>query len=291
MAGLLAARVLSEHFARVTVIERDRLPRRPEPRKGVPQGRHVHVLLPRGLAILESLFPDLTGELLAAGALKINAGRDLAWFYDDGWRTRHESALELVAASRPLIETVVAARARELPNVTLREGTCLEAPVIEANAVTGAHLAIASRSEVIAADLLVDATGRGSAMPRWLEQLGQAAPRIDTIPAPLTYTTCRFQRSGPTPDWQALFVNGPASKRAGICIAIEDNQWLVTLVSLFEEPSPQDHHSFRDFARRLPVPDLHAAISDLEPLTAVTHHRFPKVFVAATTAFEASRQA
>lgn len=276
MAGLFAARVLSEHFDRVTVIERDRLPADPEPRKGVPQGRHVHVLLPRGLAILEGLFPDLTRELVTAGALNINAGRDLAWYYDGDWRSRYASALELVAASRPLIETIVTARVRGLPNVSFRESKRLDAPLIEERAVTGVRLADGNPSEIIAADLLVDATGRGSPMPRWLEQLGQAAPRIESIPAPLTYSTCRFKRSGSTPDWRALFVNGPASKRAGICMAIEGDQWLVTLVSLFEEPSPRDHQSFRDFARCLPVPDLHAAIRDLEPLAEVVQHRFPR---------------
>ena len=99
MAGLLAARVLSEHFDRVTLIERDRLPGRPEPGKGVPQGQHVHVLLPRDLAILESLFRNLTGELFSAGAMKVNAGRDLASYYAGGWCTRHECALDLLAAA------------------------------------------------------------------------------------------------------------------------------------------------------------------------------------------------
>ena len=128
-------------------------------------------------------------------------------------------------------------------------------------------------------------------MAHWIEQPGRAAPSTETIPAPLTYTTCRFQRSGPEPDWQALFVNGPASRRAGLCSAIEGNQWLVTLASLFETLSTRDHQSFRAFARRLPVPDHYATIRDLEPLTAVMQHRFPTACIAATTAFETSRQA
>jgi 2-polyprenyl-6-methoxyphenol hydroxylase-like FAD-dependent oxidoreductase len=276
MAGLLAARVLSEHFDRVTVIERDRLPRRPEPRKGVPQGRHLHVLLPRGLVVLESLFPDLTGELLAAGAIKINAGRDVAWHYDGGWRTRHDSALELVAGSRPLIEVSVAARVRALPNVGFREGTRVETPVVEAGAVTGVQVRESNRSALVEAHLLVDATGRGTAMPHWLEQLGYTAPNTGAVPAPLTYATCVFGRPGRGPDWKALFVNGPAGKRAGFCIAVEGDRWLVTLASLFEEPSPRDHQSFKAFARRLPVRDLHTAICDLEPLSAVRQHRFPR---------------
>ena len=84
MAGLLAARVLAEHFEQVTVVERDPLPGAPETRKGVPQARHVHILLHRGSAILEDLFPSLTDELLRAGAHRISAGRELAWYHAEG---------------------------------------------------------------------------------------------------------------------------------------------------------------------------------------------------------------
>ena len=66
MAGLLAARVLSERFERVVVIERDVLPPAGEHRRGVPQGRHLHGLHPRGREILEELFPGFTASLRVA---------------------------------------------------------------------------------------------------------------------------------------------------------------------------------------------------------------------------------
>ncbi|HYB47056.1 MAG TPA: NAD(P)-binding protein, partial [Streptosporangiaceae bacterium] len=69
MAGLLAARVLSEHYAQVTVVERDLLPAACGHRRGVPQSRHVHGLLPRGREVLDELFSGLTAGLTAAGAL------------------------------------------------------------------------------------------------------------------------------------------------------------------------------------------------------------------------------
>lgn len=68
MAGLLAARVLLNHFDRVTIVERDRLLEQPTLRQGVPQASHVHVLLTQGQRILEQLFPGLEAELTAAGA-------------------------------------------------------------------------------------------------------------------------------------------------------------------------------------------------------------------------------
>ena len=66
MAGLLAARVLSDHFDRVLIIERDALPESPVERGGVPQGRHVHALLVQGQELLESFFPGLSAELTVA---------------------------------------------------------------------------------------------------------------------------------------------------------------------------------------------------------------------------------
>src|SRR5919206_1271468 len=126
IAGLLAARVLAGHFERVTVIERGRLAGVPRPRKGVPQGSHVHAVLARGRLIMESLLPGLTAELVAAGAAVLNAGQELAWHYAGGWRAGHDSELAFLAASRPLLEARIAARVRALPNVTIRDGARVE---------------------------------------------------------------------------------------------------------------------------------------------------------------------
>jgi 2-polyprenyl-6-methoxyphenol hydroxylase-like FAD-dependent oxidoreductase len=68
LAGLLTARVLSGHFGEVTLVDRDVLPQS-EPRKGVPQGQHVHALLSKGQEILSQLFPDLMPALIAGGAV------------------------------------------------------------------------------------------------------------------------------------------------------------------------------------------------------------------------------
>ena len=71
VAGLLATRALADHFERVTLIERDVLPNNFERRKGVPQGRHVHILLMRGQSIMEEFFPGLADELCTAGAVHV----------------------------------------------------------------------------------------------------------------------------------------------------------------------------------------------------------------------------
>jgi 2-polyprenyl-6-methoxyphenol hydroxylase-like FAD-dependent oxidoreductase len=67
MSGLLAARVLSDCYRTVTVVERDQMPTNAAQRRGVPQGRHVHALWPRGLQILDELFSGFLTELVTDG--------------------------------------------------------------------------------------------------------------------------------------------------------------------------------------------------------------------------------
>jgi len=77
MAGLLAARVLADAYRRVTIVERDPLPQSGLDRKGVPQGRHAHALLPRGAQILDELFPGLLADLVADGVPVLRALREV----------------------------------------------------------------------------------------------------------------------------------------------------------------------------------------------------------------------
>ncbi|HEY4794738.1 MAG TPA: oxidoreductase, partial [Mycobacterium sp.] len=67
LAGLCAARVLSDFYDRVTIFERDELPSTPANRTAVPQGRHVHLLMARGAMEFEGLFPGLLDGMVAAG--------------------------------------------------------------------------------------------------------------------------------------------------------------------------------------------------------------------------------
>ena len=123
MAGLTAARILSDHFAHVTVIERDQMPNGCDFRKGVPQGRHAHILLQRGQMILEQHFPGLSNQLLAGGAESINAGTDLAFCSPHGWLPSFESDMNLIGASRKLLDYVVYERLAEIENVSFRTGS------------------------------------------------------------------------------------------------------------------------------------------------------------------------
>jgi 2-polyprenyl-6-methoxyphenol hydroxylase-like FAD-dependent oxidoreductase len=276
MAGLLAARVLADHFERVTLLDRDQLPRQAEARKGVPQARHVHILLRRGCAILEDLFPGLTEELLRAGAQRVASGRELAWYHAGGWRVRHDSDLFILGLSRPLLEAHVAERVRALPNVTVVEGARANGLLADADgAVSGLVVQESGHSSVLEADLVINAMGRGSPAPEWLLRLGYGPVQSEQIPARVTYSTCTFPEPDRRPDWRALFITCPLDGKMAVDFPVEGGRRLVTLATFFDEPAPADQEAFVAFAKSLPVPDLYEGIRDVAPLSGIVHHRFP----------------
>src|SRR5262245_33136506 len=88
LTGMCAARVLSDVVDRVTIIERDAYPSAHEFRAGVPQARHVHNLLARGLREFESLFPSFERRMRERGAVVVETGWDVATLGPHGWSRR-----------------------------------------------------------------------------------------------------------------------------------------------------------------------------------------------------------
>ena len=165
IAGLTAARVLSDHFDRVTIIERDLLPEQPTHRKGVPQGRHPHVLLLGGLRVLEQQFPGITEELHTAGAVPFNLGSEARLHLLGQWRARYHSAYTVLAVTRPLLEETIRHRLLANSRITFLPGLeaiglCTDAANTRA---TGVQLRQRNGAAwQIEADLVVAADGRGS---------------------------------------------------------------------------------------------------------------------------------
>jgi 2-polyprenyl-6-methoxyphenol hydroxylase-like FAD-dependent oxidoreductase len=169
MAGLVAGRVLSDRFATVTVLDRDTLPVEASPRRGVPQSSQPHILLVSGLRELTGLFPGFDDELVAAGGTPIDLGTDLCTFrYGRRW-PQEPCGYALVSISRPQLESLVRARLEALPGVSIRDRVTVSALAGADGTVTGVVL---DSGETIAADLIVDCSGRGSRSDRWLIMLG-----------------------------------------------------------------------------------------------------------------------
>jgi 2-polyprenyl-6-methoxyphenol hydroxylase-like FAD-dependent oxidoreductase len=282
LAGLLAARVLARHFEQVTIVERDHLPNGPEPRKGVPQARHVHALLIRGEQIIEGLFPGIVTTLLEAGATPVRSGHDVRWHHFGCWKLGFDSPLRTITLSRPLLEFHVRKRLVELPNVRILDGTVVTryAADWDCSRLTGVHIrgrgSISMLDEPLRADLVVDASGRGSQTPQRLEELGYERPEESLVKVNFGYASRIYERPRGSRDWQSLYVvDRPPSRRGGLVYPIEGNRWLVTLFGWHGDHPSTAEQGFLEFARKLPVPDVYNAIASAQPLTPLVAHGFP----------------
>jgi 2-polyprenyl-6-methoxyphenol hydroxylase-like FAD-dependent oxidoreductase len=277
VGGLLAARALADHYARVTVLERDRLPDGSEPRKGTPQARHIHVLLTAGRRALERVFPGIVGDLIAAGAEDYDAVADTEWVTPAGLGVRFPSGLRLLGATRDLIEWGVRDRAAADGRIAIRTGVDVAGLRFDPSGarVTGLNLedrTASGAAEALDADLVVDAAGRGSRTPQWLEAGGYARPRETVVNGFLGYASRLVKPpAGWTADWKTFLIQcaPPARTRGGVIAPVEGGRWIVTLAGGGKDYPPTDEDGFRAFARSLADRRFAAAYEAAEPLGPV----------------------
>jgi 2-polyprenyl-6-methoxyphenol hydroxylase-like FAD-dependent oxidoreductase len=282
MAGLLAARVLADAYGQVTVIDRDHLPETPMHRRGVPHGRHIHALLARGQQALEELVPGLTAELVNDGVPTGDMLAD-ARLYLSGHRLRQlHTGLGLLCVSRPVLEGHMRARVRALPSVRFLDSCDVVglATTPDGRRVTGARVlrrADGSAEELLGADLVVDASGRGSRAPVWLEALGYARPEAEQVRIGLGYAT-RTYRLPPDAlqgDLAVVQAATPQHPRAGAFQVLEGDRGMLTLAGILGDHPPTDSDGFLAFARSLQFPDIYEAVRGGEPLDDPVGFRFP----------------
>ena len=284
LAGLLTARVLADHFEKVTLIERDAYTNNCETRRGIPQANHVHGLLVRGRQILEELFPGLQDEMIAAGAPVVDMANEIAWFTRAGWGVRFPSDLKVLAFTRPLLDLHVRRRLAGNANVEILDNTDVLGllPDSTPNHLAGVLICPkASESDrrvakTLTADLVVDATGRASRAPRWLSDLGYDKPEEIVIDANLGYSSRLYRiPENFDGDWKCAYVQSapPVRKRGAIMFKVEGNRWLLTLTGGGGDHPPSDEQGFLDFVRSLPVSIIYDAIRAAEPLTPIKTHR------------------
>ena len=285
IAGLGTARALSNHFDRVTVVERDELPDGPALRKGVPQAAHAHGVLASGYRVLDAYFPGLMDDLVSGGALRGDVTGDCLWYQFGQWKLRADCGLGGIAVSRPALEAAVRRRVRELPKVTLLTGHDVEAPVFDAarSRVTGVTVKKrdtrdGSETKTLDADLVVDTLGRGSPSPKWFSSWGFGDVAEETVRIDLGYATATFdRRPGDLFGTLAVLINStpPQGTRHAFAISAEGGRWTVTLVGVLRDHPPTDLPGFRAFARSLPKPEIFDLVKDREPLGDIVGYRFP----------------
>lgn len=282
MAGLLAARALSESYGEVVLVDRDSLTGGAIARRGVPQGRHAHGLVAQGQQILEELFPGLTDELVRAGVRVGDFSGDIQWYFGGRRMRPSRSGLLSLAATRPVLEHHVRRRVFAIPQVTVRSGHSIDGLVTDQNGdrVVGARVTPEGEEPTtLESDLVVDATGKGSRTPAWLEELGYDRPPEERVGIRLAYTTRHYRlRSNPFGEDIAIIPAAtPSHPRGAFFYPIPGGEGHVqlTLTGVLGDYPPTDPDGFTEFARSLPIPDVHDAIVDAEPLDEPTRIHYP----------------
>jgi 2-polyprenyl-6-methoxyphenol hydroxylase-like FAD-dependent oxidoreductase len=283
MAGLLAARVLSEAYGRITVVERDRLPRTAERRRGVPQGRHAHLLLPGGTQVVDRLFTGLLDDLSAVGVPVL---RDFAEFHlaPDGGPPLclHGPTADpfLCQAGRPRLEQQVRDRVCALHNVTVLDQCAVADVTADAGRrrVTGVRVVRGGEGTptTIDADLVVDATGRGSRAPAWLAALGYDEPREEQLTINLLYLTRHLRlRPGALAEKVVGIGAQPDRPNGFVLFAQEDNRWILTVFGYDGHHPARSPDGMLAVVRAAAPAHVFAAIRAAEPLDDIVAYRFP----------------
>jgi 2-polyprenyl-6-methoxyphenol hydroxylase-like FAD-dependent oxidoreductase len=276
VAGLCAARVLADRFTRVVVVDRDTLVDDPTPRRQVPQGRHPHLLLTAGTRLLNAWFPGLTDELCAAGAVELDLCRDFLWYQAGGTQRRPASSLVGPSMSRPLLEWTVRRRVSLLPNVDIQDGVHVCGLTLDDHAGRVSAVQIGDGEE-IAADLVVDATGRHARTIDWLATLGYPAPEATVVEVDTRYASRVFRRiDSPARDWKAAAVIGePETKRLAMLLPIEGDRWILSIAGLNGEIPPTDDDEVLAYARQFDSPVIADLIAGGQAIGEPVTHRFP----------------
>jgi 2-polyprenyl-6-methoxyphenol hydroxylase-like FAD-dependent oxidoreductase len=277
IGGLAAAAALAGHFERVTVLERDELEYEPAARPGTPQSKHLHGLLAGGLRGLCELFPDFDRHLAEAGAVPIRVASDVRIELpghdpfpqrDLGWMT--------YTMSRPLIEHVVRARLRKQTNVMLLDRCRVLGLVADDDgAVTAVQCAaVDGPVRSLHADLIIDASARGSLTPSLLKATGLPQPEQTEIGIDMVYATAMFDAAEFPTDWKlaVTFPDSPSSGKTGYLCPAEGGRWTAVVGERHVAMPPDSVDGFLDLARQLRTPTIHDALKRARPVGKV--HRF-----------------
>ncbi|WP_426450316.1 FAD-dependent oxidoreductase [Paenibacillus sp. S-38] len=281
IAGMLAARVLSETFGEVIVLEADQPPEGMLPRKRVPQGHHSHLLLLSGQQVLDRLFPGFTGELVAAGSVETDFTGDMAWYHFGEWKQRFRSGLRNLQQTRPFLEWHLRRRLGACRNVTVRYGAIVEGLVLTPGGdyVSAVKLREGrGGTEELSADFFVDASGAGSQSLQWLTGREPSAETTESVRIGLCYAT-RYYHGRPEDKgrpWRNLLISSqlPELPGFGVILSYEDGKTGVTVGSYLGEAAATEE-AFLKQAQSLPQPHVYDYIREAEPLGEIRTYRIP----------------
>ncbi|WP_081903333.1 NAD(P)/FAD-dependent oxidoreductase [Microbispora rosea] len=279
LAGVLAATVLAGHADEVVLVEGDRYPSGPRPRRGLPQSHHSHVLVAGGARALDALLPGTVDALLADGAHLRDLPGDALIYSADGWFRRLHTGAHLISCTRGLLDQVVRRRALGGGDVEVWEDTRALGLTGDEVLVTGVSVSRqGSPPETVRADLVVDATGRRSQSPRWLAEIGAADIEEVSVATGLAYATRLYRAPGDLAATIPAIMLHPGTEkgrpaRGATLFPVEDGRWIVTLTGTRGGEPPTDEQGYAAFARSLRHPIVADLMAEATPLGVVRPYR------------------
>jgi NAD(P)H-flavin reductase/ferredoxin/2-polyprenyl-6-methoxyphenol hydroxylase-like FAD-dependent oxidoreductase len=283
IAGIAAAKVLTEFFDKVVVLEKDLDHRRMEGRPGAAQGWHLHHLLLAGQRLLESIFPGIIGEMVDAGAFKVDMGEQYRVMIAGSWKKVGRSGIEIVCAGRPLLEWCLRRRLDSEESVDFRYESEAKDLVYcpSAEAVIGVEVERRGAREIVAAEFVVDAAGKNTPVPAALERAGLEPPEAEEDQINCFYSTMRHavgeQRAWRDKVMTICYAHRPQQQHYAAQYFTDRSRRVLstTLVGYNCYGPPRNAEEFREFARRMPSPLIGDELDGLEPCSPVYNFRYP----------------
>ncbi|MDQ0656148.1 NAD(P)/FAD-dependent oxidoreductase [Paenibacillus sp. W2I17] len=230
IAGLITARMLSDYYKEVIIIERDEFPTEPLNRQGVPQSFHPHRVQPRGGLIMEHYFPGYNEELIALGAISSHEEKLVVTNkYGTLVNKEDPSSFKIASSSRALMEWVLRNRIQEISQISFLTNTEVTGLLVseDKRSITGIYTKERrgeKREKQLPADMVIDASGRSSKLIRWLEQIGLSVPEPEVLKVSLGYSTRYYKIKSSIPNEWVMSDSDPEQGiRAGIFTRIEDD--------------------------------------------------------------------
>ncbi|WP_051942847.1 FAD-dependent oxidoreductase [Streptacidiphilus rugosus] len=279
-AGLVAARVLADHFDEVVLVEQDEVTDETGVHPHTPQGHHAHAMLARGAEVLEGLFPGLRAELARLGAPVYEYGERINFLLPTGFAPRCETGVLIQSFTRGTLERTLRRRVLESPRVVALSSVRCEALVsARAGAVTGVRyrpVGGGGESVVLDADLVVDASGRAGGLDERLGALGVVVPAPRVLDGRVTYASLNFPRTR-TADFDVAYqmTFAPGIARGGVLVAVEGDRWTCSLLGHKDQAPPVDAAGYLGFARSLGNPRLADHLTERSEAERV--HRYTHV--------------
>ncbi|WP_320826593.1 FAD-dependent oxidoreductase [Reinekea sp.] len=283
ISGLLAAKVLSKYFNEVILIDRDCVQNHTGHRKGVPQSKHAHGLLAKGLEVFESLFPGITDDLIELGFDYGDVGTTALWHVNGGFHAKGLVQENTLCISRIALESVVRQRIALIENIKTIDNTTVNGllPSTDEKSIIGVRITsgkgLDSQQDEILASLVVDASGRGSRASSWLKALGYNAPVEDVVSINISYASAYFSRNPDhIPGKKSISISPDVPNRyGGVMLSQGKDQWLFTLAGYLDAPMPRDHTELLQYAGKLPTLKVAEILRESKPLSDVYRYQVP----------------